>query len=559
MAPHIATRVIAEFQHAMMDPNISESRKSDIAKAFLEASASLPRPRWASNPGPQAAAYLSEADELFFGGSTGPGKSALLLGLGLTAHEKTLILRLEGTNLVELKDQLKVQMVDGDRWKNIGNGGEFTTYDGRRLELLGCDDDKRASALQGRPHDLLGFDELPQFNEMLYRRLAAWLRTTSPDQRCRIVGAGNPPLAPEEEWVIRYWAPWLDSEHPDFPAAPGELRWFANIDGKETEVADGSPIKVSYKGKDDFIRPRSRTFIPATLEDNPDLNNPDYRARLALLPEPMRSQLLYGDMQIGKTDNEYQLIPTAFVINSMKKLWRPEGKTGKRMTCASLDVAMGGKDNLCLAKRYDRWIAPLQVWKGKDMEDGPTIVKEVLLHLESLHMPMLIDVGATPGGSAVTAMRLGVPGLSVWAVNFGCRSEFVDKSGKLGMANTRAEAYWRLREALDPNLGPPETRLALPDDRELLAEICSVRWQLRSGKVLLEKKEDIQKRLGRSPDRADAVAMSLLADRKPDGGWLSLSDQELENSKPASGWVTGEPYGSEYAGGRFGGDISRWQ
>jgi hypothetical protein len=31
------------------------------------------------------------------------------------------------------------------------------------------------------------------------------------------------------------WAPWLDPQHPN-PAKPGELRWFTNVDGKDTEV-----------------------------------------------------------------------------------------------------------------------------------------------------------------------------------------------------------------------------------------------------------------------------------------------------------------------------------
>jgi hypothetical protein len=52
----------------------------------------------------------------------------------------------------------------------------------------------------------------------------------------------------------------------------------------------------------------SRTFIPARLADNPYLGE-DYRRTLNLLPEPLRSQLLYGDWKAGQIDDAYQLIP----------------------------------------------------------------------------------------------------------------------------------------------------------------------------------------------------------------------------------------------------------
>lgn len=45
------------------------------------------------NPGPQTDAFFSEADETFYGGQAGGGKTDLLIGLSLTAHSNSLILR----------------------------------------------------------------------------------------------------------------------------------------------------------------------------------------------------------------------------------------------------------------------------------------------------------------------------------------------------------------------------------------------------------------------------------------------------------------------------------
>jgi hypothetical protein len=48
----------------------------------------MDRRRWVPLPGPQQQAYKSQADEVFFGGAAGPGKTQLLLGLAYTIRER---------------------------------------------------------------------------------------------------------------------------------------------------------------------------------------------------------------------------------------------------------------------------------------------------------------------------------------------------------------------------------------------------------------------------------------------------------------------------------------
>src|SRR3546814_15126060 len=71
--------------------------------------------------------------------------------------------------------------------------------------------------------------------------------------------------------------------------------------------------------------------------------------------------------------------------------------------------------------------------------------------------------------------------------------------------------WWALREALDPNYG---IDIALPPDPALLADLATPTYEVRTGeppKIYVEGKEDIIKRLGRSPDRGDAVVYSWAA------------------------------------------------
>jgi hypothetical protein len=164
-------------------------------------------PLWTPLPGPQTLAYHTPADELFYGGAAGGGKSDLLLGLAATSHLKSLILRRESTQLQELI-QRSHDLFSGNGKFN----GTFNTWklaNGRMLEMAGVKDEQNKQRWKGRAHDLKCFDELSDFTESQYLFITAWNRTTTLGQRCRIVGAGNPPSTAEGEWVIRRWAPWL--------------------------------------------------------------------------------------------------------------------------------------------------------------------------------------------------------------------------------------------------------------------------------------------------------------------------------------------------------------
>lgn len=73
----------------------------------------------------------------------------------------------------------------------------------------------------------------------------------------------------------------------------------------------------------------------------------------------------------------------------------------------------------------------------------------------------------------------------------------------------RSEAYWSLREWLDPSLEGP--RLALPVDNELFDQLSGIKWSLKSrGRIALESKEEMVQRGQPSPDEADAVAMACV-------------------------------------------------
>ena len=88
--------------------------------------------------------------------------------------------------------------------------------------------------------------------------------------------------------------------------------------------------------------------------------------------------------------------------------------------------------------------------------------------------------------------------------------DLLDETGELGFANKRAAAWWRLRCLLDPQRG---RGIMLPPDDLLLGDLCAPTWRVTPGaRILVESKDDIRKRLGRSTDVADAVVQAFWTD-----------------------------------------------
>lgn len=479
---------------------MSKDQRANLAHLYKHSETAL----WLPLPGPQLAAYLCEADELYFGGSAGGGKTSLLIGLAMTQHRKSLFLRREYPQLKDVMLECQ-RLLHGTGAKYNANSASWRNIPGDRiLEFGACAHDNDLLKYMGRPHDAVLFDEVAQFSEDQYRFLTAWARTTMPGQRVRIVAAGNPPTT-TDRWVVEYWAPWLDSTYPN-PAEPGELRWFARVDDEDVERPDGIP----FEHDGELIQPRSRTFIPARLADNPYLAKTDYKATLQGLPEPLRSQLLYGDFTIGVEDDPWQVIPAEWVLLAQerwKRRERPVDEDDKPipMTALGVDVARGGKDQMVLAPRYGNWFAPLVKYRGKDIPDGPTAASAVVRELgKDKKTPILIDILGV-GGSSYDILKS--QGFRIRGVNFAKASRAMDKSRQLQLRNIRAEAYWGMREALDPASGDD---IALPSDPELLADLTAATWSITTGGILVESKKDIVKRLKRSPDCGDAVVLSRM-------------------------------------------------
>lgn len=251
---------------------------------------------------------------------------------------------------------------------------------------------------------------------------------------------------------------------------------------------------------------------------------------------------VYSNRVLGEfhSSDEDSVIPLAWVeaANERWQAWRDLGcpvQTGRRVK--GVDVARGGADLTVIANRIGPIVYPLETASLKDTTKVADLVQSGM-HQTDLAIVDVIGVGA--GVVDLLRRRL----VSTYAFNASRKSSMRDRSGEFGFVNQRAAMWWTLREMLDPAFEPT---LALPPNDVLLGELTAPKWWLTpSGRIQVESKDDVRKRLGRSTDHADAVGQSLLTDAEfndpPDDGKPDTAQYERNEHKAIAG---GDAFGWE--------------
>lgn len=472
---------------------------------------------WRPQPGAQMRALENAADITGYGGAAGGGKSDLVAGLALTRHRRSLILRREKAQtdgivqrIGEILGSTKGYAAQKSVWRVPAPDG------GRLIEFGGLDNPGDHHKWQGRAHDLIAYDEVTEMREAQVRFTMGWARTSDPGQRARVLMTFNPPTSAEGRWVLDFFGPWLDRNHSN-PADPGELRWFTTIRGRDVEVPRADPFVIFRHqplydfdpadfGTEKIITPRSRTFVPSRVTDNFFYLRTGYIDTLQAMPEPLRSQMLNGDFAAGVEDDDWQVVPTAWIDAAMAR-WRPCDSPGDplpAMDSMGVDVAVGGRDSFVIACRHGGWFAPLIRIPGREIPQeagGPVTAGHVIRHRRDravVHVDVI-------GWGLTTANFLTENGVQTVAVNAAAGSATGTADGRLKFANMRAEMVWRLREALDPQGADP---VALPDDATLRADLAAYHWSVTARGILVRSKDEMKALLGRSPDAGDAVCLA---------------------------------------------------
>lgn len=206
------------------------------------------------------------------------------------------------------------------------------------------------------------------------------------------------------------------------------------------------------------------------------------------------------------TTSEGMLIPYEWVELANKR-WvklQEENFKPKSDLILGLDVAGMGRDSSVLVHRYGNYVSHFDSHQSGGKADHMHVAGMVAKVLNNNpRVPVYID---TIGEGAGVFSRLKEQDfVTVYSTKFSESSKnLTDVTGQYEFVNMKAYLYWAVRDWLDPaNKNEP----ALPPNDGLLEEITNLKWEFQSnGKIIMEKKSDLEKRLKRSPDYFDTLA-----------------------------------------------------
>ena len=389
-------------------------------------------------------------------------------------------------------------------------GGELVGY-GRKPA------DYSQSAFQGihARYVLVIIDEACGVTESLFNSVDALVTNA----HARVLAIGNPDdptshfasvCKPDSGWnVIRIDG--LDT--PNFTQEAVE--W---LDCPQC-VAQGRTTPLLAQLFAEEKKPYSTEHVPESLRDmllsplwveerlHRWVGNPTEERTLSELGE--QSALFTAKVRgLFPTNSAEGVVPLGWVEAAMARWdqWVADGRPPLPVNerhILGVDVARGGEDANVIAFREAHIVKEVKRFRNADTMETVAQVSSMLS--DRAGSQAIID---SIGVGAGVLDRLRQMGKSAVGFNAAEGSgDRKDRAGEFRFANKRAAAWWNMRELLDPSRG---SIIMLPSSEALKADLTVPKWKvITGGKIQVESKDDLRKRLGRSTDEGDAVVMSF--------------------------------------------------
>ena len=160
-----------------------------------------------------------------------------------------------------------------------------------------------------------------------------------------------------------------------------------------------------------------------------------------------------------------------------------------------VDVARFGSDQSVILVKQSRMILEINSYHQLDVMELSGRLLEVYESYGLDVSEILCDSIGVGGGVIDVCKNWGLP---IRGVNVS-ESPMSDR-----YANLRAELYFRMAEWFE------EEEVSIPDHKELIRDLSAVRYLYRpNGKIAIESKSELVKRIGASPDVGDALALTF--------------------------------------------------
>lgn len=232
-----------------------------------------------------------------------------------------------------------------------------------------------------------------------------------------------------------------------------------------------------------------------------------------------RPEDLFRKKVLGKFPkvSEDVLIPQQWIEEAQQR-WIECKNKGEGTLILGVDVAGMGRDSSVLCPRRGNYVKPIEKHNSGGQADHMQVAGKIKSFMDAF--PDSFSSIDTIGEGAGVYSRLVEQGYEDRTVSCkyseGAKSDYgddlTDITGQFKFANMRAYLFWAVRDWLNPK---NKTGAMLPPGDGLTQEATEIRWHfLSNGKIIIEPKEDIKKRLGRSTDEFDALANTFYPHNK---------------------------------------------
>lgn len=206
------------------------------------------------------------------------------------------------------------------------------------------------------------------------------------------------------------------------------------------------------------------------------------------------------------------LIPYEWIeiANRRWELYNETGSVPYGSKRIGQDVAGMGRDSSVRCDRINNYVFPFQAHQSAGKADHMHVAGMLANELRDIagHVAFIDTIGEGAGVYS-RLEELGFSNIVSAKNGMGARG-LTDITGQYSFANMRAYTYWAIRDWLNPK---NHTEACLPPDDYLSEELTATKWKFQSdGSIILEKKDEIIKNIGRSPDRSDSLALTFWPD-----------------------------------------------
>lgn len=200
--------------------------------------------------------------------------------------------------------------------------------------------------------------------------------------------------------------------------------------------------------------------------------------------------------------DEDGIIPLSYIERANAR-WqeRDDNKNWLPLTRVAADIGRGG-DPTVIARLHGMAIREFNEYNERTVMPVTGRLKAILE--ANPKADCVVDVIGV-GAGVVDRLRefKGIMG-RVIAFVAGGKTDFKDRLNERGFVNNRAWAWWTVRELLEDDL------IDLPPNDEMIGELTAPKYkEMSGGRIQVEEKEEIRKRIGRSTNYADAVIQAF--------------------------------------------------